>query len=119
MNYQIYSKNIIITNSLREYLKKHLSRIDRLHYKVIKCRIDLSRDAHHKKGDVFRVEININIPRKLLRVVKFASDVRAAIDDAVDISFKLLNRYASKNREKKINRFRKLKDVLKTEKDMQ
>lgn len=84
MNYQIYSKNLLVTYILRQYLDERFQHVDKLQAEVISCRVDLSRDEHHKKGDVYRAEINLNIPHKLLRVVEISNDIRASIDLAID-----------------------------------
>lgn len=44
--------------------------------------IELAREGmHHKKGNVFRAEVNILMPsRRLIRIEESAEDIRAAID---------------------------------------
>lgn len=96
MEYQVYSKNLLVTDSLREYLDLKLAHIDRLSVETVACRVDLSRDAHHRKGDIFRVEINMNVPSKLLRIVEQHSDARAAIDLAVDKLHRQLQKFKNK-----------------------
>ena len=88
MSRQFYGKNLEITESLQEYLNTRLDTLYKLTSEVISCRVDISRDTHHNKGDVFRVEINFNIPGKLLRVVETRPDAREAVDLTVN---KLMN----------------------------
>lgn len=88
MSRQFYGKNLEITESLQEYLNTRLDTLYKLANEVISCRVDISRDTHHNKGDIFRVEINFNIPGKLLRVVETKPDTREAIDLVVN---KLMN----------------------------
>jgi putative sigma-54 modulation protein len=95
MQYQLYSKNVFITDSLREYLDEKLGHIDRLSIEPISFHVDISRDAHHRKGDIFRVECNINVPGKFLRIVKQHGDVRAAIDLATDRLLRQIKKYKS------------------------
>ena len=97
MEYQTYSKNLLVTESLEEYLSLKMAHIDKLSVRPTSCRVDLSRDTHHKKGEVFRVEININVPGKLLRIVESHEDVRAAIDLATDKLLRQLTNFKSKN----------------------
>jgi ribosomal subunit interface protein len=84
MSRQFYGKNLEITESLQEYLNTKLDTLYKLTSEVLSCRVDISRDTHHNKGDVFRVEINFNIPGKLLRVVELRPDAREAIDLTVN-----------------------------------
>lgn len=107
MHYQLYSKNVLITDILHEYLNVKLAHFDRLELTPISFRVDISRDTHHKKGDVFRVEFNMNIPGKFLRVVERHVDVRAAIDLACDKLLRQTKKYKSRRRdsERRLSRF--------------
>ena len=96
MVFQTYSKNILVTESLQEYLAMKLHHVDRLSVRPIACRVDVSRDQHHKKGNVFRIEINLNVPGALLRVVEKHQDVRAAIGFASDKLLRQLKKFKSK-----------------------
>ncbi|MFH0873593.1 MAG: ribosome-associated translation inhibitor RaiA [Candidatus Komeilibacteria bacterium] len=80
MNKQLYSKNTEITEPLRVYIEERLDRLDHLNSEIMTGRVDISRDQHHRKGDIFRVEINLNLRGKLLRVVETRPDAREAID---------------------------------------
>ena len=97
MEYQVYSKNLLVTDSLEEYLSMKMAHIDKLSVEPIACRVDLSRDQHHRKGEVYRVEINMTVPRRLLRIVEVHMDARAAIDVATDKLAAQLKKYKSKS----------------------
>lgn len=112
MQYQIYSKNVLITDILREYLDVKLAHFDRLELTPISFRVDISRDTHHKKGEIFRVEFNMNIPGKFLRVVELDVDVRAAIDLACDKLLRQTKKYKSRKRDSQ-RRFSNLFDRFK------
>lgn len=97
MQYQVYSKNLLVTDILREYLDEKLSHVDKLNVSLIACRVDISRDSHHKKGEVYRVEVNMTVPQRLLRVVEQHEDVRAAIDIVSDKLYSQLKKYKARN----------------------
>lgn len=84
MNTTLLGKNVEITEPLKVYIDEKLSHLEKINHEILTCRVDISRDAHHHKGDIFRVEINLNVPHKLLRAVEFRPDAREAIDIAVD-----------------------------------
>jgi len=47
--------------------------------------VDIGKTTeHHRKGDVFRAEINFTAGKKLLRAVAKEADLYAAIDKAKD-----------------------------------
>ena len=48
--------------------------------KVLHIQVEISRDQHHKKGDVYRVEINVDLPQKVLRSAQIAPDILSALD---------------------------------------
>lgn len=85
MNIQFYAKKIKLTPELKELIIDKLEGLKKFKSKlnVLEVRVDLSRDQHHKKGDVFRVEINVGLPRKMLRVVEEGVDVVSALDIVV------------------------------------
>ncbi len=72
------SLNIYIENKLGS-LSKLIKRFDE--EGVAELWLDLSRTTrHHHKGEVFRAEADLRLPRKILRAQKEAGDIRAAID---------------------------------------
>ena len=64
---------------------EHLSKFLDSNDKSILCEVELGKTTnHHKKGDFFKAEININIPNKNLRVVVEKDELFTAIDIAKD-----------------------------------
>lgn len=110
MEYQLYSKNVVVTDALNQYLDKRLVNVSKVAKDVVSCRIDLSRDSHHKKGEVFRAELNISIPGKLVRVVEMHQDMRGAIDLSIDKIVRQLKKFYSKKRDTSFRSARKLKE---------
>ncbi len=84
VKYQIYAKNLEITEVLRKYLDLKLIKLDKFSAKIIKLEVDLSRDSHHHSGPVFRAEFNLSIPKKLIRIEENDFNINFAIDKAVD-----------------------------------
>jgi putative sigma-54 modulation protein len=106
---QIFSKNLDVTDALRVYIDDKIGSVHKLHQDIISTRIDLSRDTHHRKGDVFRVEVNLNIPKKLIRVVERKGDAR----EAIDLVAEKLARQLRVVKSKKLSRRRKLGRLFK------
>ena len=75
--------------------------------------VEVSKKTHHKKGDVFRAEINMSLEGKLFRAKSTEFDIKVAVDDAVQE----LTRQVRKSKEKRIDLFRqggkKIKRLLK------
>ncbi len=102
MNIQYYAKKVELTAELKELIAEKLESLKKYKgkLKLLDVRVDLSRDQHHKKGDVFRVEINVDLPGKVLRVVDIAGDVYSAVDLVV----KKLERQARDAKERLVSK---------------
>lgn len=96
MPYQVYAKNLEVTPILQEYIDLKMKKLVRFMKADDNCQIDLSRDAHHKSGLVFRAEINMETNGKALRAEESSSDIRQSLDLARDKIIWQLN----KNKEK-------------------
>lgn len=104
MDIQIYKNNFDLTESLEQYLREKFSALDRFQTDITDFKVDLSRDQHHNKGDVFTVEVRINLPQQRNIMAKeINEDARAAIDLVQDS----LARQLKKMKEKDISLMRK------------
>lgn len=80
--------NLEITGRIREYLYKKLEHFD----KFVDTRddsalldVELGKTTnHHKSGEIFRTEINLQVKGKNLRAVSEEADLFASIDIAKD-----------------------------------
>lgn len=76
-----------LTEAIRDYaqakfdlLEKYLGDTD-----VINCDVELEKSVGgQNKGDIFRAEINLQIPKEILRVEKTETDLYKAIDKVKD-----------------------------------
>jgi len=102
MKVQFYLKNLDIPELLKTQIEERLEAIKK--YKgsvaVLNVRVDISRDQHHRKGDVFRVEVNVDLPGKLLRAAETGSDILSALD----VVAKKLERQARDAKERLVSR---------------
>lgn len=90
MKITIKATAVDLTPALKEYIEekigslaKFLTRFDA--EGAVGARVEVGRTTrHHHKGLVFRAEVNIDVPGKVLRAETEDSDIRAAIDKAKD-----------------------------------
>lgn len=86
MQIQFYTSNVTFSERLKEQFRDKLSVLAK--YKgavdVLQVRVDVSRDSHHKKGDVYRVEVNVDLPGKLIRSVEQSADILSALDAVIE-----------------------------------
>jgi len=90
---------IWVEEKVRE-LKKNLVKfedIPKKGRKKIDVRVEIGRTTrHHRKGDIFRAEIQIYLPKKLLRAVVKNIDLRSAIIEARDELDRQIRKYKGK-----------------------
>ena len=111
MNIKIYNKNFDLTDSFEVYLQDKFSSLDRYQKDISSFEVNLSRDQHHKKGEVFQVEVKIALPnKKQLVLSEMHADPRAAIDILQD----KLSRQLLKLKDKNISRWKRAPNSIKS-----
>lgn len=110
MNINIEAKNLDITPSLRIYIEKKFAVFVRSLKNFEKQQswdiwLELERTTrHHRKGDVFRAEAILRLPKKSLRAQKNSSDLRSAIDFVKNKLKVEFGKYKSQLKEKRLKR---------------
>jgi len=85
MNIEYYSKNIELADQTKEFISKKCQVFDKFKGRITSCRWNLSHDQHHRKGDVYRAEINLGLKDgNVLQVEETGEDLLAAVDLAKD-----------------------------------
>lgn len=106
MKINLKTKNFGLTPSIKNYLEQKLNSLNKFlpSDESIAADVELSKTTkHHQKGDVFRAEVNLTVPGRLIRAAAEQWDLRVAIDKAKDE----LQREIKSNKEKKISLYRK------------
>jgi putative sigma-54 modulation protein len=106
MNTNIKATNIELTSAISDYVNKRLSAIE----KFVKdgeemiAYIEVGKTTnHHKQGDVFRAEFNIEISGNEFYTFSEKEDLYAAIDDAKEE----IVRQITSNKERKQTLFKR------------
>jgi putative sigma-54 modulation protein len=93
-----------MTDAIHDYFKSKMDMIDKYlgDIQVINCDVEIEKSVgSHHKGDIFRAEINIEVPKKMLRVEKTEADLYKAIDKAKDHMVGVIKEYKEKLIDKK------------------
>jgi len=105
MNIQFHTKKAELPEPIKTKIEKRLEKLKK--YKtsgqVLIIRVDIIRDQHHRKGDVFSVEARVEFPGKALRVLESGEDILSAFD----IVYKKIERQARDLKEKHVERKKK------------
>jgi len=98
----IKATNIDLTDAIRDYADNKISALEKYYAKIMEARIEVELTTHHhKKGKIFRCEVNMKVPGELLRVEKVAANLYKAIDKVRDHLRNELSRLKEKTVDKK------------------
>lgn len=87
MQINIKTKNITLTDAIKEYVEEKIGPLEKFLQGVepIIVEVEVGKTSqHHNKGDVFRAEVQIEVPGKLLRAESVKDDLRKAIVEVKD-----------------------------------
>ena len=81
----IKTTNTELTPDIAEYLNQKIHGLDKfldgMDRNVIEARVEIGKTTkHHQTGDIFRAEVNLSLPGKILRSEAEELDFRTAID---------------------------------------
>jgi putative sigma-54 modulation protein len=94
MNINIKATNMELTGAISDYVNKRLASLEKFSKNTeITGYVEVGKTTnHHKQGDVFKAELDININGDKFFAMSEQSDLYAAIDDAKEeISRKIKN----------------------------
>ena len=100
MNIQIHTRNVKIPSEVRSAVEDQVNKLGKYVKNLIGIHVDISKDTHHKKGEVFRIECNVHIPRKIIRGIKTGETLVMALG-AVE---KILKVKVSEENKKRIDK---------------
>ncbi len=117
MKINIKATNLGLTLSLSEYIKQKIGSLEKflknMDPEVIEFYVEVGRiTRHHRQGDVYRAEINLSLPGRLLRAEAEEWDIRVAIDTAKDEMQREIKKYKEKQKAKYKRGAEKLKRIL-------
>lgn len=96
MKISIYSKNLQLTDALREAAIKKLRRLDKFFQQDIEAKVVLSIE---KK--IHKVEVTIPFNGRIVRVEEYSDDMYNAIDEAVEALEQQIRKYKTKLQNKR------------------
>ncbi|PIP34725.1 ribosomal subunit interface protein [Candidatus Falkowbacteria bacterium CG_4_10_14_0_2_um_filter_41_15] len=104
MQVRIKASKIKLTDAIANYINEKLEMVEKYlnHVKVLNCDFEIEKSiGSQHKGDIFRAEINLQVPGEILRVEKTESDLYKAIDKVKDHLTEVVKKYKEKKIEKR------------------
>ncbi len=110
MNINIKATQMELTPAIKEYVQEKMDMLEKYlgDIQVINCDVEVGVTTHHhSKGEIFRAEVNLNLPGEMLRVEKTEEDLYKAIEKVKDHLTREIRQY----KEKRIDSKRKEEDL--------
>ncbi|MFH1232429.1 MAG: ribosome-associated translation inhibitor RaiA [Patescibacteria group bacterium] len=99
MQLNIKASNIELTSEIKDYVQKKVDMLDKFLGKIQTLNASFEVELitnHHLKGEIYRAEMNLEIPGELLRVEKTEKDLFKAIDKVKDHMAEVIKKYKEK-----------------------
>lgn len=83
MRIQIFCNGFKLTPSIKKYIDQKIGKIEKLIKRFqdeALIDISISRISHHRLGEVFEIDLNVHLLKKIIRTREKGSDVYALID---------------------------------------
>ena len=99
MQVKIKTTKIALSPEIKDYVQKKMDKLEKFlgAIPVENCDVDLEKIAGvQNSGNVFRAEVNLELPRALLSVEKTTNDLNKAIDKVEDHLAGMIKKYKEK-----------------------
>jgi putative sigma-54 modulation protein len=86
MQIDIKGTNLELTEAIKDYVNEKIGSLDKFFDGILEARVDIGLTTkHHQKGNIFRAEVNLEVPRKHnLRAESEREDLYMAINEVKD-----------------------------------
>ncbi len=106
MQIKIKATKIDLTPEIKDYVQEKMDMLEKYlgNIKVMHCDVEVGMAVGgQNSGEIYRCEVNLDLPRQMLRVEKTERDLFKAIDKVKDHLARSIRRY----KEKMIDKSRK------------
>ncbi|HQE92564.1 MAG TPA: ribosome-associated translation inhibitor RaiA [Anaerolineae bacterium] len=90
---QIYTRNLELTERLRDYVEAKVAKFERFLPSLETIRVDLSESNSRDSSRRMVAQITINVPKAILRAEERSGDIFTAIDAVMDKMYRRVERY--------------------------
>jgi ribosomal subunit interface protein len=85
MDIKIKATKMEMTPALEQAVNEKFGNLDKYFDNIIGCEVEIGKTtAHHHKGDVFRAEVNLEVPKKIIRAEAETDDLYKAMTEVKD-----------------------------------
>jgi len=104
MQIKIKSTKLEMTEAIKNYIEEKMNMVDKYlgDIDVLNCDVEVGKSiGGQNKGEIYRAEINLELPGQILRVEKTEEDLYKAIDKVKDHLELVIKKYKEKMIDKK------------------
>jgi len=100
MKINIKGTNMELTEAIKDYVEEKIGSLDKFYDNILEARVDVGKTTnHHQKGDVFRAEVNLEVPQKgVLRAEATREDLYMAINQVKDELQRQIKKFKEKQK---------------------
>ncbi len=86
MNINVKATKIDLSPAIEEAINEKIGGLEKYFNNIINCDVEVGKTTdHHNKGDIFKAEINLEVPNKILRAEVVTDDLYKSINEARNI----------------------------------
>ena len=99
MKIEILGTQIELTEAIKAYVNEKIGGLEKYFDKILEARVEVGMTTHHhQKGDIFRAEVNLVVPKTLIRAEAVSDDLYKAINEVKENLKIEINKYKEKMR---------------------
>jgi putative sigma-54 modulation protein len=99
MKIKIKASKLELTEAIENYIQEKVDMLEKYlkHTTVLNCDFEVEKSiGGQNKGDIFRAEMNLEVPGEILRIEKTESDLYKAIDKVKDHMAEMIKKHKEK-----------------------
>ncbi|HLD22116.1 MAG TPA: ribosome-associated translation inhibitor RaiA [Patescibacteria group bacterium] len=101
MPININARKFELTDAIRQYIEKKIIPLQKHLENIIEIDVEVCKNMHHKKGNIFHVRMNVQVPHKVLFAEEEQEDLYAAVDVCRDEIDSQIRKYREEFEERK------------------
>ena len=100
MKISIMGTNMELTQAIKDYVDEKIGGLEKFYDNILEARVEVGvTTKHHQKGDIFRAEVNLEVPQKhVLRASTEREDLYLAINEVKSDLQRQIKKYKEKLR---------------------
>ncbi len=104
MKINIKATKIKLSPEIKDYIQRKMDMLDKYlgNFPAINCDVEISLAVKgQNKGEIYRAEVNLELPHELLRIEKTEKELKKAVDKVKDHLARAIIKYKEKRMSKK------------------